>query len=126
MSNYSLSIDERPGYLHAKVTGTSDQENVFGYMQQVCDTCAARNRTVLLIEENLAGPGLSQDALFKLVSNRAPEARELLTRIAFVDVNPEHDFSRSKLMETYAVNRGVNLRVFSTPEAARDWLEKQD
>jgi hypothetical protein len=126
MSDYSLSIEEKPNYLHAKVTGTNSQENVFGYMQQVCDACAARNYTVLLIEEGLSGPGLSEDALFKLVSNRAPEARELLTRIAFVDVNPEHDFSHRKLMETYATNRGINIRVFATTEAAQNWLEERE
>jgi hypothetical protein len=61
--------------------------------------------------------------MFKLVTNRAPHARELLTKIAYVDANPEHDFSRSKLMETYATNRGINFRVFPTVDAAQEWLE---
>jgi hypothetical protein len=89
MSDYSLSIEAKPSYLHARVTGTNSQENVFGYMQQVCDACAAR-------------------------------------RIAFVDVNPEHDFSHRKLMETYATNRGLNIRVFTTTKAAQNWLEERE
>jgi len=63
---------------------------------------------------------------FKLVGNRASEARELLTRIAFVDVNPEHDFSHRKLMETYAISRGINIRVFTTTKAARNWLNERE
>ena len=38
----------------------------------------------------------------------------VVQRIAFVDVNPEHSSSLMKFAETAAVNRGLNIRVFSS------------
>jgi hypothetical protein len=123
MADYSLSIEEKPGYLHAKVTGINGRESVLGYTQEIFEACLAHDRSAVLIEENLAGPSLSLSAVFQLVDARVAQAMRVLKKIAYVDINPEHDLSRMEFAEDRAVNRGVNMRLFATVERAQDWLE---
>jgi hypothetical protein len=46
-------------------------------------------------------------------------------KIAFVDVNPNHDQGLMKFAETVAVNRGVQVRVFRNVPAAEQWLTSE-
>ena len=125
MATYSLSIEDEGGYLHARVSGTNSRESVLGYTQEIFEACMAAKRTAVLIEENLAGPSLPISIVFQLVDARVAQALQALRKIAYVDVNPEHDLSRMKFAEDRAVNQGVNVRLFPTVDAARAWLEER-
>ena len=40
--SYQLKIDQKPGYLHALVTGENSKENVAAYVAGLRDECIAR------------------------------------------------------------------------------------
>jgi hypothetical protein len=117
-----LSIEEKEGYLHATVTGSNSAENVLSYLAAVHSACAQRNCAAVLIEENLQGPGLGIASIYRVVSEASSNTRPAVRRIAYVDVNPEHVPEHMKIAETFAYNRGVNVRVFATVGEARQWL----
>jgi hypothetical protein len=119
---YTLTLDQKRGYLHARVTGTNSAETVRAYTQEIHDACVKDRCRAVLIEENLAGPSLSLAAVFGIVAERSVQAAQLHQRIAFVDTNPEHDLSRMEFAENVAVNRGANMRLCPSVEAAERWL----
>jgi len=123
MATYALSIEDKGGYLHVGVIGTNSRESVLGYLQDIHRACVARGRTAVLIEENLAGPSLPISVILQVVDARAAQAVQAIKKIAYVDVNPEHDLTRMEFAEDRAVNLGVNVRLFPTVDAARSWLE---
>jgi hypothetical protein len=76
----------------------------------------------VLIEENLRGPGLGTMDIFNVVKEGSERAAPLMLRIAYVDVNPEHDRKALEFGENVAVNRGMNVKVFSSVAEAEHWL----
>jgi hypothetical protein len=120
--SFHINILECPGYLHFKVTGDNTEENVRGYLQQVHDTCVARNCHVILVEEHLEGPNLSTLQIFQLASEGSVRSRSIVRRVAYVDTNPEHSAADNQFVEDVAVNRGMNVRAFANVEQARAWL----
>lgn len=121
---YTLTLEPRPGYLHARVSGSNDKQTVLDYTQEIHAACVQRNFRAVLIEENLSGPSIPLSAVLQIVAERAPEALKLLKRIALVDVNPEHDSSRMKFAENLAFHRGLNMRLFASVAAAERWLQE--
>lgn len=122
---YTLSMTEEPGYLHFRVSGSNNRDNVLAYLQEVRANCAQRRCPVALIEENLLGPSLDLGEIFQIAAtgsaNTAPDVRAL----AYVDVNPEHPHARMQFAENVAVTRGINVRVFDSIEAAQSWARDQ-
>jgi hypothetical protein len=53
---YKLTIDQKPTYLHAIVTGCNGRENVARYLEEIRHECIARRCFRVLIEERLEGP----------------------------------------------------------------------
>ena len=123
---YALSLEDKSGYRHARVTGTNSREAVLGYTQQIYETCLARNRRMVLIEEHLAGPSLPMSSVYQVVDARVAQALTAIKKIAYVDFNPEHDLARIEFAEDVAVNRGVNMRLFATVAEAERWLLEED
>lgn len=119
----AIDIIERSAYLHVVVTGKNTADNVRKYLFAVHQACLARQCTVVLIEENLHGPGLGIATIHDIVSQAAKNTQPVVTRIAYVDTNKEHAPGAMGFAETVAVNRGVNVRVFPDVTAARQWLE---
>jgi hypothetical protein len=121
---YALSLESRGGYLHARVTGSGNQQTVLDYTQEIHNACIERDLRAVLIEENLSGPSISLSAVLQIVAERAPQAVKLLKRIALVDLNPEHNPSHLEFAENAAANRGLNLRLFPSVGAAQKWLQE--
>ncbi|HVP73108.1 MAG TPA: hypothetical protein VMS30_05170 [Phycisphaerales bacterium] len=122
---FTLSIIERPGYLHFKVTGENSEASVRGYLQKVHDTCIARQCPTILVEENLRGPTLGTLPMFRIASEGSVRSRLIVRKIAYVDTNPEHAFEDTKFVEDVAVNRGMNVRAFETVAEAEQWLMQE-
>jgi hypothetical protein len=120
--SYTLALEQKRGYLHARVIGANSAETVRAYTQEIHDACLERGCRAVLIEENLAGPSLPLAAVLSVVAERSAQAMQLKQRIAFVDTNPEHDLSRMEFAEDAAVNRGANMRLFASVDAAERWL----
>jgi hypothetical protein len=123
--NDSLIVDitQHPGYLHVTVDGRNSAANVRQYLFNIHEACIQRKCTVVLIEENLQGPGLGIGTIHDIVSQASKKTRPVVTKIAYVDVNKEHLPGPMGFAETVAVNRGVNVRVFSDVDKARLWLD---
>jgi hypothetical protein len=121
---YALTLQSRPGFLHARVTGTNSKETVRGYTQEIHDACVQRNARAVLIEENLDGASIALSDVFQVVTERVPMATGLLKPIALVDLNPEHEVSRMEFAEDLAFNRGINFRLFASAAEAERWLRE--
>lgn len=121
---YSFSVDAKAGHLHVRVSGENTPETVARYLADTLEACRAHDRRRVLVEEDLAGPSLSQMQMFDLIADRG-DARPPAVTIAYVDVNPEHDAGLLRFAETAARNRGFLLHLFSTVREAEEWLSAQ-
>jgi hypothetical protein len=121
--NYAVSIDRKPGYLHAVVTGENSKSNVARYIKEILRECTARNCFNVLIEERLEGPRLGTMDVFDLVSEGSTRTKGPFKVIAYVDVNAIGNLMQ--FAETVAVNRGMPLAVFSNVAEAETWLQNE-
>src|SRR5262245_13907617 len=121
---YELTIDQKPTYLHALVTGRNSRENVARYLADILQECIARRCGKVLIEERLDGPRLGTFDVFKIASEGSNRALGVFQAIAYVDVNAEGDLMQ--FAETVAVNRALPVTVFSTVAEAEKWLLDAD
>jgi hypothetical protein len=117
---YKLTIDQKPTYLHAIVSGQNSRENVTRYLEKILYECTVRSCSRVLIEEHLEGPRLRTLDVFKIASEGSSKSRGRLKAIAYVDVNAEGD--SMQFAENVAVNRGLPVAVFSTVADAEKWL----
>ena len=75
---YELTIDQKPTYLHAIVTGRNSRENVARYLEEILHECIARRYFRVLIEERLEGPRLGTLDVFEIVSEGSqPSPRDI-------------------------------------------------
>lgn len=117
---YRLKIEQKPGYLHATVTGQNSKENVGTYLAELRGECIARGCFRVLIEERLVGPRLRTLDVFEVILQGSKQALGLYTAIAFVDLNAEGNLM--KFAQTAAVNRGLPVSLFPTVAEAEAWL----
>ena len=119
---YSFVAKPAPDYLHALVTGNNSVDNVRRYLAELTRALVDPGCTRVLIEENLDGPSLGATDVYAVVTAAAREVPSHVQKIAYDDVNPEHDMGILTFAETVAVNRGVNVRRFATVAEATRWL----
>jgi hypothetical protein len=120
--SYTLSIEEHPTYLHFRVIGKNTLETVRRYLFEIYTICVERHFSTVLIEENLEGPGLSLDEIFKIASEGSQRKSLPVHRVAYIDLNPEHSMANMEFAKSVAVNRGLEVRVFATVAEAQEWL----
>ena len=119
---YQLKIEQKPGYLHAIVTGQNSAENVRAYLEELRSECIARGCFRVLIEEHLEGPRLKTLDVFEVISKGSAPALGLYTAIAYVDLNAEGDLM--KFAQATAVNRGLPVSIFLTVTEAERWIAR--
>ena len=123
--SYILNFEHRSSYLYISVTGENSSENIIHYLAEVRDLCEQYKCTDVLIVENLGGPSLDQFSIFDIISKVSEQTIKVVKNIAYVDINPAHNKDEMAFAENVAVNRGVNVQIFTTIHAAERWLEKQ-
>lgn len=121
--SFELTLTEKPGYLHAVVTGPNTLENVVLYLKELHKECAERGINRVLIEERLTGRRLETWDIYQIASQGSLQGSGTFASVAYVDVNASGDLM--KFAETVANNRGIPLNVFATVEDAEAWLKKQ-
>jgi len=119
---YQLAVEQKVGYLHITVSGENNPETVRGYLQEILSACLQRNCPIVLIEEDLRGPGLGVLDIHQIASEGSKRTWPTVRQIAYVDTNKEHSQSNMQFAETGAVNLGVNVKVFPTVKEAEEWL----
>jgi hypothetical protein len=120
---YNLQFEPRSTYVYITVTGENSIDTVKDYLAEVHDWCLQHECPNVLLVENLSGPGLTTFSIYELVSGRSTQAARVVGRMAYVDINPEHDQKAMEFAENVAVNRGISVRVFASIRAAEEWLE---
>ena len=123
--SYILRVENKGEYLHITVTGDNTPENVANYLSEVHNKCVEHHCPNVLIEENLRGPSLGTGVIYNIVSEAGNQVWPVVQRIAYVDVNSEHSMEAMQFAETVAVNRAVNVKLFSRALDAEKWLEEQ-
>jgi hypothetical protein len=122
---YDMEVIRGGDYLRVVVTGDNTPADVIGYLDQVRKACAEHGLSKVLIEENLTGPQLDTADVYDVISTASVGVAPVVQFIAYVDVNPEHNFATMEFAETVAVNRGVNVRVFRDVPSAVEWIRGQ-
>ena len=118
--SYTLTIHQKPTYLHAIVTGLNSRETVQRYLQELRTECKARGCFRLLLEEHLEGPRLGLMDVFTIASEGSTQVSGVFKAFAYVDANAQGDLMQ--FAETVAVNRRVPVAVFSNVQDAEKWL----
>jgi len=117
---FEVTCSEKPGYLHAVVTGTNAPESVVGYMDAIRAECRRLDCYRVLIEENLEGPRFDEMEIFALITGNSADSLGYFEALAYVDL--QQDFEVVKFAETVAVNRGIPIAVFSSVADAENWI----
>jgi len=123
MMSYQLTIEARPGYVHAKAVGERTPGNALRFLQEAYAACMKSGRDALLLEMAFSGPSLSTTHIFNVLSERVPTGRGL-RKIAYVQTEFD-DPAMPYFAETVAVNRGVNVRMFQSVDTAEQWLAEE-
>jgi hypothetical protein len=119
-----VRCDQKEGYLHFTVRGENTPANIIAYLQEIREKCIELNCFSVLVEEYLAGPGLSIMAVYKLVTEGSKRHGNIVKRFAYIDANHSHIKENMEFAETVAVNLGMNVRLFETVADAEAWLKK--
>jgi len=119
---YRLTVEWKNSYLHFKVEGQNTLQNVMGYIGEVFRECVKRSCNVILIEENLTGPGLDTFDIFEVIMKNYRKARHIRLRVAYIDLNKEHSKRGLKFAENLARIQKVNARIFENADEALQWL----
>lgn len=122
---YDFRVSPKDGYLHVVVAGDNTPETVMRYLKEIYESCLRLKCPNILVEENLAGPGLDLGDIFGVVTEGSRSVWPVVQCIAYVDVNRHHDAANMKFAETVGVNRSVNIRVFRTVPEAENWIAAQ-
>ena len=121
---YKLTYAEKPGFLHAIVTGFNSKENVREYLTDVLHECKSRGCSKVLIEERLEGPRLGINDVIEIASEGSSRAQGFYTAVAYVDVNAEGGLMT--FASSVATHRGLPAETFPTVEEAERWLNSID
>ena len=123
MIPYQLTLDERPGYLHAKVVGERTPENAMRCLDEVYAACVRTGYANVLLEMAFTGPSLGAPGIFRVIEHASANGARL-GRIAYVEASLDGQ-QRAKFAETVAVNRAVNVRLFEDAAQAAAWLNAE-
>ena len=117
--NIQFQVEEMNGYLAVRFTGAGDTEEAWRQFGQIAEYCKRTNKNKLLIDFTGANVKISFADRYFLGDNARIFAQYRLT-VAAVE-RPER-IDPKKFGELVAQNRGVNVRVFSDTQAAKEWL----
>ena len=119
--SYTLTISQEADHLYIKATGNRTRESVIGLARECVAACKQHQRTQFLLDlQEMPGQLSSVDAYEFLHKTVHPLGLGLGLRGAILDL--QSNTHRLAFFETVAFNTGINLRVFTSPSKALDWL----
>ncbi len=121
---YNLIIEEKDGILWATVTGTRSLEAILGISNDILGACAEKKVSKVLIDVRGLEGRLGTMEAYNIPDQYFPRIRDrsVITHTALVDLKEfKHSYG---FFENVAVNRGFNLRIFSDPAEAAEWLKR--
>jgi hypothetical protein len=117
-----LQIEETPGYLVAKFTGSGETEEIWPQFELIAEHCKRANKNKLLLNFMGAYADVSLANRYYFGDKAEIFMFYKLIKVA-VAVRPER-LDPQKFGEMVARNRWVNARVFTNVEDAEKWLLK--
>lgn len=117
---FSLTLEERPDYLYAYVSGKHDSYEISKqYWREISDECARIGASKVLIDEDLRDNATMADA-FRLTTDILQMGFGGI-KLAFVDrCSDQNDLNT--FGELVAVNRGVNIKMCKGIAEVERWL----
>jgi hypothetical protein len=119
----NISIEYTGNIIICRVNGSNSEANVIRYLNDVHHAMEEHRCGKVLVVENLSGPGLGLVTMYHIIRAAKKTILSLPHAIAYIDMNPEHDHRSLKFAETVALNRFINIRLFSDTTEAAQWLE---
>ena len=118
---YTLTFEERPEYLHARVEGEHDSYEIsHGFWTDIAAECERLGTTKLIVEENIP-----EIVSFSEMYNIAADLPDLFFGVSVAFVDPYADQAElNSFGELVAQNRGVRGRFFADIASAEDWLRE--
>jgi len=111
--SFKLRLTEKPGYLHAVVTGQNTLENVMMYMKELREARIKGGFMRVLVENNLTGRRLETWDVYQIASEGSKSGVGNFAVIAFVDVNAHGELRKPS--PTTGAFRSASSRLSQTP-----------
>lgn len=121
---YHLSIGKKGHVLWVKATGTRSLQTVLAMSQDIWTACVESGLRKVLVDVLALKGRLSTIDSYDIPAKHFTKIRDtnIITRCAILDLKEfEHSY---RFFENVAVNRGLNLRIFSDIDEAIAWLER--
>ncbi len=120
-----MVVHRHDDYLEIIIRGNATVENVVDYLKSLHTICQSlRCRNLLMIED--LGGALTVGEIFDVLMEAARAFDPPLRKIAYMDLAPHRDPSRSQFTESVARNHGVPLSLFHDKQQAIAWLQSQE
>jgi hypothetical protein len=121
---YNLTIEKKRNVLWVTATGTRSLATVLAMSRDILAACVEYKVTKVLTDVRTLGERLSTIEAYKIVDQHFPTIRDrsVITHCAILDLKEFED--SYSFFEDLAVNRDFNLRIFSDPDEAVEWLQK--
>jgi hypothetical protein len=119
--DYTLSIEAKNSHLFADVSGIRTRESVMAVTIEVFDAAIANGLSRVLVDVRAYEGRLGVLEVYLLVTELFQKLRGKGIKQAAIVDRPQ-SATREWFLETVAVNRGFNLRIFTEVEEARKWL----
>jgi len=117
-TGFEISFANCPAGLRAHVRGTSSFGNTVGYWLRIVEEINRRQSRALLLVDELEGEPLAEDDWRRLVQAMLGSGVE---RLRIAHVKPL-GLQKIEYCELYAVEAGINARVFVNETEADLWL----
>jgi hypothetical protein len=117
---FTLTFELRKNYLYAHITGRDSFSASLDYWKKIADKVRKLDLSNVLVHENLMGD-VSEGEMFEIMMKVLPSSTGI--KIAFYDENTA-DENVNDLGQLIANNRGADICIFQTLEAAEKWLEE--
>ena len=121
---YDLRIERKDNILWVTATGRRSLDTVLAMSKDIFAACVEHKVSKVLADVRALGGRLSTIEAYKIVDQHFPAMRDrsVITHCAIVDLKEFEDSYR--FFEDLAVNRDFNVRLFSGPDEAVEWLLK--
>lgn len=116
---FNLIFKDRGNYLYVRLSGRDSFSASLDYWNQIADQVRKQQLHKVLVHESLTGE-VSEGEMFDIMMDILPASTGI--RVAFFDEN-NADQNINDFGQLIANNRGADIRIFQSLEAAEKWIQ---
>lgn len=120
--SYELEIVEKSGYVVAVLKGVRTPETLLAAAARTTTFCSERQISHLLIDLKGMTGRLDTLETFDIAGHELPRQKAVRRVLRSVILDHPENVERLRFFETVAINRGLNVKVFSDEDQAVEWL----